>query len=176
MEAMTCNPGSDSRNDVDRLDEPPLKALPENGVYTIVVEVAEDLDVEVGSLGIIHLERGYYAYTGSGLGKGALSVRGRVSRHISRAKRLKWHIDFLLSHPRALVVGVVASRASKEYECVVALNLAKGGFVKRFGCSDCRCKSHLARLNCRGLEECLRLVSSVYKSLGLEPVALVLSR
>ncbi|RLF04954.1 MAG: GIY-YIG nuclease family protein [Thermoprotei archaeon] len=173
MEAMTCNPGPDRRNDVDRLDEPPLAILPENGVYTIIISLRTDTEVHVGSLGIIKMEKGFYAYTGSGLGRRALSLRGRVLRHLKRDKRLKWHIDYLTSNDMARIIGVVASEAEKSFECKVASHLNEvTRYIKRFGCSDCKCVSHLAILPCLSEDECLSYVESVYKKLGLTPRSL----
>jgi Uri superfamily endonuclease len=161
--------------DVDRLDEPSLNLLPERGVYTIVVLLVEDKAISVGSLGPLKMKRGLYTYTGSGLGQSALSLRGRVSRHLSKRKKLRWHIDYLTSSSSSMVVGVVASRAEKRFECSVASainSIAKP--VEGFGCSDCRCRSHLALMPFEGVEECLKAIEEVHVSLGLVPKSLAL--
>ncbi|MHC1627692.1 MAG: GIY-YIG nuclease family protein [Candidatus Nezhaarchaeales archaeon] len=170
---MTCNPGPDRRNDVDRLDEPPLATLPENGVYTIIISLQSDVEIRIGSLGNIKIKKGFYAYTGSGLGKGALSLRSRVLRHLKRNKRLKWHVDYLTSNDVARIIGVVASEAEKEFECKIASHLNEHSrYIKRFGCSDCKCASHLAILSCLSEDECLSYVEDVYRRLGLAPKSL----
>jgi len=173
MEAMTCNPGSDYRNDVDRLDEPPLNILPEKGVYTIIILLQIDSEIFVGSLGNIKMKKGFYAYTGSGLGKRALSLRGRVLRHLRKNKKLKWHIDYLTSNNATRIVGVVASEAQKEFECRIASRLNEhADYIKKFGCSDCKCASHLAILPCSSEEKCLEYVEDIYRRLGLAPKSL----
>lgn len=50
----------------------------------------------MGALGEIRLERGWYAYVGS-----ARRARAaRVARHLSPAKSLRWHADYLfVAHP-----------------------------------------------------------------------------
>ena len=172
---MTCNSGSDATSDVDRLDEPSLVLLPERGVYTIAALLMENKAIDVGSLGTVRMKRGLYAYTGSGLGRGALSLRGRVSRHLNKHKKLKWHIDYLTSSNSSVVVGVVASQAEKRLECSVASvinSIAEP--VEGFGCSDCKCRSHLALMRLEGVGECLRLIEGVYASLGLAPISLTL--
>ena len=172
---MTCNSGSDAAHDVNRLDEPSLDLLPERGVYTIVVLVTEEKAIDVGSLGVVRMRRGLYAYTGSGLGRGALSLRGRVSRHLSKRKRLRWHIDYLTSSESSVVVGVVASRAEKRLECAIASTInSVAEPIEGFGCSDCKCRSHLALTPFEEIDECLRLIKEVYASLGLTPTSLAL--
>ncbi|MCC6042594.1 MAG: GIY-YIG nuclease family protein [Candidatus Verstraetearchaeota archaeon] len=172
---MTCNSGSDSAGDVDRLDEPSLGLLPERGVYTVVILLVEDEVIDVGSLGSVRMKRGLYAYTGSGLGQGALSLRGRVSRHLGRRKKLRWHIDYLTSSDSSMVVGVVASQAEKVFECVIASAINSiAEPVEGFGCSDCTCRSHLALMPFEEVDECLKSVEGMYVSLGLVPISLAL--
>jgi Uri superfamily endonuclease len=68
----------------------------------------------------------------------------RIRRHLSRTKRLRWHVDYLLADPDVRIVRV---RRSGLGEC--ALNQRTGGriVVPGFGASDCRagCGSHLKR-------------------------------
>jgi len=173
---MTCNSGSEATRDVDRLDEPSLDLLPERGVYTIVVFVKEEKAIGAGSLGAVRIRRGLYAYTGSGLGRGALGLRGRVLRHLSKRKKLRWHIDYLTSSESSVVVGVVASRAEKGLECAVASTInSMAEPIEGFGCSDCKCRSHLALMPFEKIDECLRSIEEVYASLGLAPTSLALA-
>ena len=172
---MTCNSGPELTSDVDRLDEPSLDLLPEKGVYTIVLLLKEERAMGVGSLGVVRMKRGLYAYTGSGLGRGALSLRGRVSRHLSKRKKLRWHIDYLTSSESSVVVGVVASQAEKRLECAIASVInSMAEPVEGFGCSDCKCRSHLALMPFEGVGECLKSIEMVYAFLGLAPVSLAL--
>lgn len=169
---MTYNPGPELEHDVIRLNEP-LSLLPEKGVYTILAELKKDEVLCVGSLGLIGMKRGYYAYTGSAVGEGALSLRGRIFRHLKKEKRLKWHIDYLTSSRSSTVIGVVASKASKNFECAIASTMCSlTNFIKEFGCSDCSCSSHLAVLPFSTVDECINFVVSIYHSLGLSTISL----
>lgn len=93
--------------------------------------------------------KGYYTYTGSALGKGATSLKRRVSRHMRKGKRNLWHIDFLLADENATVTAVVAAQTSKKLECDMNRHIKMEGKakipVKGFGSSDCKenCESHL---------------------------------
>ncbi|MEM4652589.1 MAG: GIY-YIG nuclease family protein [Candidatus Nezhaarchaeales archaeon] len=173
---MTCNPGPDLKHDVNRLDEPPLNILPEKGVYTVIIHVVKEEKMCIGSLGVIDIVKGFYAYTGSGLGRGTLSLRGRVLRHLTRRKKLKWHIDYLTSSKSSIIVGVVASQVDKKFECMIASainSLTK--YVKGFGCSDCKCSSHLALLPLQDVDGCINFIKNVYINLGLTPTSITFS-
>ena len=67
---------------------------------------------------------------------------GFIGRHLSRAKRLRWHIDYLLAAPCVRVVDV---RRFAEPECEVCHRTGGRILVAGFGASDCRahCGSHL---------------------------------
>ncbi|MFT4880548.1 MAG: Uri superfamily endonuclease [Natronomonas sp.] len=118
----------------------------DGGTYTLLVELAEPATVEVGALGAVDLAAGWYAYVGSALGPGGLS-RVRRHRELATGERetRHWHVDYLLSHPATSLDGVVAS-AGTDIECSVAGGLSAAGLgaVDGFGCSDCRCDTHLA--------------------------------
>jgi len=114
------------------------------GVYTLVVRLPCRKMIEVGSLGEIMFEEGYYAYTGSAWGAGGLK---RVLRHLCVAKRgvRRWHIDYLLPHVD--ITGCVISYLPRDAECVIARALSREmEGIRGFGCSDCSCTSHLHHL------------------------------
>lgn len=173
---MTCNPGPDFKCDVNRLNEPPLDLLPEKGVYTLIIRVKEGVRMCIGSLGVINMGKGFYAYTGSGLGRGALSLRGRILRHINKRKKLKWHIDYLTSSESSTIVGIIASQVDKKFECMVAstINLLTN-FIKGFGCSDCKCSSHLALLPFQEVNDCTNFIRDIYVRLGVVPISITFS-
>lgn len=111
------------------------------GIYTLLIEFTRSATVQVGSLGEINLEAGWYAYTGSAKGPGGFA---RLERH--RAVALgdndtrHWHIDYLLGHAHAAIAAV--ERSPTDAECVVAQTI-DGTSVPEFGASDCSCDSHL---------------------------------
>ena len=149
--------------------------LPEKGVYTLVIRVDRELAFRAGSLGQVVLRPGFYLYTGSGLGPGSLSLRGRVKRHLGARRRRFWHVDYLLDQPSARVVAVVASPSLIKEECRVNQALIEGLTaevpVRGFGSSDCRsgCPAHLLYT---GQEDPSERVLTIYEHLGLRPVLL----
>lgn len=108
------------------------------GAYILVIRLDKSDEITVGRLGRMLFRRGYYAYVGSAMN----GIEQRVSRHLKKEKNLHWHIDYLLK--KAKVVHVFAAEGGKNLECMTAEDLAaRLESVKGFGCSDCRCESHL---------------------------------
>ncbi|MCP5230945.1 MAG: GIY-YIG nuclease family protein [Zoogloeaceae bacterium] len=116
------------------------RRLPEI-TYQLHLRINRPLKVVVGRLGEVDLPAGDYLYTGSA----KKHMDARIARHLRRDKPLRWHIDYLTSHPDVEVVGV---KRSVIPEC--ALNQAVAGevVVPGFGSSDCRhhCGAHLKRI------------------------------
>ena len=118
------------------------------GVYVLIISVGNDIKVNVGALGSIFFERGLYAYVGSAQN----DLERRVQRHLRKAKKKFWHIDYLLDGDVVRIVKVFHKEAEKSEECRIARKLSEKGIaVKRFGCSDCGCVSHLFRIGDYGL-------------------------
>jgi Uri superfamily endonuclease len=132
------------------------------GTYALLVHVPYEFSLNVGELGKVDFKGGYYAYIGSALG----GLEGRVGRHLREEKKIRWHIDHLLIHARA--VDVVVARSEERKECKVAEELAKDlPSVKGFGSSDCACHSHL--FYSPDLHTLLRRVLEGFKACGLKP-------
>jgi len=116
--------------------------------------------------GWIKLGKGYYAYTGSALGSGAVSLRRRVARHFRERKKKHWHIDYLLANKTARITAVVAASSNENKECEIANSIRniEGAIVPilGFGASDCKrnCRSHLVYL---GQSNSLEKVVDAYK-------------
>ena len=109
-----------------------------------MINIKKDINPKIGALGKIPFKKGKYAYVGSAQN----SIEKRVSRHFSNKKKLKWHIDFLIANPDTKLTKAVYKKAGKDQECRTADFLKKYEEpVKGFGCSDCKCYSHLFRLN-----------------------------
>jgi Uri superfamily endonuclease len=115
-----------------------MEQRPRARSYQLHILVKKAVTVVVGRLGSFEFPAGEYVYTGSG----GRNIQARVSRHLSRAKKLKWHIDHLLTNPEAEIVDV---KMSEETECVLNQKTAGHVLVPGFGASDCRnrCRSHL---------------------------------
>ena len=110
--------------------------------YCLVIRLKENKKIKIGSLGLLDFRKGYYLYVGS-----APSYKGyytpRIERHFKIAnnknKVMHWHIDYFLE--KAEILDFVFSKHS---ECNTAKILSeKMKIIEKFGCSDCRCKSHL---------------------------------
>lgn len=117
------------------------------GTYTLLLDLEEPAAVEFGAAGVRELRAGRYAYTGSALGPGGFA---RIARHRRVAAGdhdvRHWHVDYLLGHPHARLVGDVRSPGA-DVECTIARTIARGDGtepVPGVGASDCDCGSHLA--------------------------------
>jgi len=119
------------------------------GAYTLVIFVPSTILLKIGGLGERKVEKGYYAYTGSALGRGASSLGGRILRHLRKDKRKRWHIDYLLSSGDVEVKAVLIMITEKRIECDINQRIMMGLNptvpILNFGSSDCmrKCKSHL---------------------------------
>lgn len=109
------------------------------GSYVLVMKLDKDSKIRVGRLGPTVFRKGYYCYVGSALN----NLEKRVGRHMAKNKRKKWHIDYFIDKSR--VMGVSLFPNGKRMECDLGrfLEYLSEGIVKGFGCSDCKCKSHL---------------------------------
>ena len=115
----------------------------EPGIYTLILCLPRAEQIAVGSLGGIHFPEGFYSYTGSARGPGGLK---RLDRHAAvmagTSRTRRWHIDYLL--PRCQWLLEVITRTDLDLECPIARSIGERLVsVPRFGCSDCRCASHL---------------------------------
>ncbi|MBD3204646.1 DUF123 domain-containing protein [Candidatus Woesearchaeota archaeon] len=113
------------------------------GIYCLIIELKKDDKIKIGALGSIKFKKGNYAYVGSAQN----NLKKRIKRHFSENKKLHWHIDYFLKNNDTEIKKVFYKDAAKEQECKTACFLEKyEESVKNFGCSDCRCTSHLFRL------------------------------
>jgi Uri superfamily endonuclease len=114
------------------------------GIYALAISVDANIFVKVGRLGVLNFDNGMYVYVGSGQS----SLDKRVKRHMRRQKNRFWHIDYLLSSRHVKIVDVFLKGGAKSEECRFAAELAEGSLpVVGFGCSDCKCASHLYKIH-----------------------------
>lgn len=106
--------------------------------YQLRLLITEELSLEVGRLGVFSFPSGIYVYTGSARN----NIDARVARHFSKAKKLRWHIDYLLAPPQ---VRIIQATLYAEAECELNQRTPGRILVAGFGSSDCRnrCGSHL---------------------------------
>ena len=128
--------------------------------------VGRDLKIKVGSLGVVGFKRGYYVYVGSGQSY----LEKRIQRHKKRIKKVKWHIDYLTTNSGVKVMEVAAYDLPKKYECILAYMLRSMGFksVKGFGSTDCKCISHLYRIDV----DFDRIVDEISDKVRVKPIRL----
>ena len=134
------------------------------GTYCLIICLRKDTSIEVGKRGSINFRRGYYVYVGSALN----SLESRLNRHLSRNKKLFWHVDYLLNSSNAEIEEIVFAVDEGKWECVMAAEVSKEGVeVRGFGCSDCKCSSHLFYFD--ELEETTLVCINSFKRISLEP-------
>lgn len=112
------------------------------GTYVIILRSDVSTELQVGRWGMLNIRPAYYSYVGSAFGSGG--VRARVMRHFRAGKPKHWHIDYL--RELTVPVGAWYSHAPERLEHEWAQHFQDMSGVaaeKGFGCSDCRCYSHL---------------------------------
>jgi Uri superfamily endonuclease len=117
------------------------------GAYCLCINIRDDIMVEVGAIGTITFPHGDYVYVGSALN----SLEPRIMRHMLTSTGdhdvTHWHIDYLLREPAASIQMIYVLETDERLECSIAGKVSEHGHpVRGFGCSDCRCVSHLYRV------------------------------
>jgi len=108
------------------------------GSYSLIIKTPEK--AEIGALGQQKFNKKYAVYNGSAFGSGGLK---RVLRHFSTGKKIHWHIDYLLKTGHLKYAFIFPE---KDLECRLT-NKISGNPIEGFGCSDCKCSSHLFEYN-----------------------------
>ena len=114
-----------------------IPALP--GAYLLLVKLRTVTFVKLPNRPSVPLVPGDYIYAGSANGPGGL--KARVSRHMRRGKRRRWHIDELTETGDVLGAWIFPGGS----ECdLVETNSALPVPIAGFGSTDCKhCRSHL---------------------------------
>jgi len=118
--------------------------VPIKGTYCLCINVEKDISIKVGALGEIDFPSGPYIYVGSALN----SLLPRLERHLKNSRGehdvTHWHIDYLLRDPNVSIESIYMNDNGEKLECAIADKIAERGEpTPWFGCSDCRCVSHL---------------------------------
>ena len=121
------------------------------GTYVLLLDIPL-FEGEIGLLGDVRLDAGRYCYVGSAMG----GLDQRLSRHLRPEKKVKWHVDRLtLAAER---IGAWESYPDYIEECRLAHIAEECGMVPvipGFGCSDCKCQTHLFRVDAERTERML---------------------
>ncbi len=167
--------GSPGRNVYSEKNDCSEKYSPENnlflrkGIYCLIFK-NRACKIEVGKKGEFSFYPGFHIYVGSAMGPGGLK---RVQRHINlsrnRDRNPRWHVDYLHLNPAFRLVSVVYAFTSARLECALASRVG-GDSVLGFGCTDCKCSSHLFYRNKNPLSE----ITEAFQSLELSVLVLEL--
>ena len=123
---------------------PHLRDKFKSGTYQLLMEMSVDTGLRIGKLGLLQFPKGYYLYTGVH----RTALVNRVMRHLSPSKKTHWHIDYLTTHPAALIHKIILypddfgecriNREFAQFSSAVFLH-------PDFGSSDCvnKCPAHL---------------------------------
>lgn len=108
--------------------------------YCLIISLMHDSTIQIGKLGNFDFKKGYYVYVGSALN----SIEGRIKRHLREEKKLFWHVDYLLNSSNSKIEEILFENSDKKWECKIAGEISGQGIsIYKFGCSDCKCNSHL---------------------------------
>ena len=130
------------------------------GSYILLIELPEEQTITLGSLKSIHFVQGYYAYVGSAMS----GLEARLNRHLRSDKNLHWHIDYLLQ--KAHIDDIIVCENEERLECRIAGAIgSQFDDIPGFGCSDCRCPSHLFFAT-EGMKQG---IMAMLDSMGMEP-------
>ena len=114
----------------------------DRGSYLLLLRLEDRMTIQVGSLGQREFKKGFYVYVGSAMA----NLSQRMERHRHLRKKHHWHIDEL----RALTEfrSALAIRSATRLECQIAQAFSKMAdeSIRGFGCSDCKCGTHLFRM------------------------------
>ena len=127
----------------------------DKGTYLLFLTIRERKEISTGSLGILDVKEGEYCYVGSAMN----GLRSRLNRHMRKEKRMHWHIDRLTSCADAMEAYVPLRPIP---ECTLSEMAERCGCIpvlKGFGCSDCRCGTHLFSVG-RGTKQKLLIATA----------------
>jgi Uri superfamily endonuclease len=141
------------------------------GTYSILIVCRKSFRTKLGKLGYVNVRKGFYLYTGSALGNGAVSLEGRLNRHFRSSKNRRWHVDYLTSHRNCAAKLAIYLRSSRHLECSVNRAIDEviqvRALLPRAGSSDCRCQCHLNRVvSPSNQSEISRFLKSIYRGFG----------
>lgn len=118
------------------------------GTYALILHARSQEQIIVGRWGTLDVVPGYYIYVGSAFGPGGVSAR--IQRHCREDKKRRWHIDFLREVTTPVQAWCSFSGRDLEHRWAGFFSRQRlfphgGGLtaIPDFGCSDCRCESHL---------------------------------
>lgn len=133
------------------------------GCYCLIIYIKRKSEIKVGErLGHLEFKKGIYVYVGSAMN----SLEARLNRHLSDNKKLHWHVDYLLKDDNCKIIDIIYN-IDKKVECDISQYLKTEAFgIKNFGCSDCRCDSHLYYF--KNKNKAIECVKNAYDSIAMD--------
>ncbi|UTW58326.1 GIY-YIG nuclease family protein [Kordiimonas sp. SCSIO 12603] len=118
------------------------EAPQEKGSYILLLTLQRSFELNHKTLGNHLLEKGRYIYAGSANGSGG--IKARVTRHLSKDKKIHWHIDHLTTQAETVKCLCLPGGSECSLTSTLLTSEAFRVPIKGFGSSDCReCPSHL---------------------------------
>ena len=148
---------------------------PQPGTYALILALSSDMLIQVGRLGQLQTQPGFYVYLGSALGPGG--IRARIAHHEKCFQRPHWHIDYLKVHMALVEVWRAYDTVRREHQWARVMKAAPGSIpIAGFGCSDCVCESHLyffeSRPSRKGFERWLQITDRAHPAVtSLDPLS-----
>ena len=118
-----------------------MQPLP--GTYALILTSSFEKSINIGKLGTLFLESGFYVYIGSAFGPGGL--KARIRHHMSHSSRPHWHLDYLSPSLKLCEIWYTHDQIRREHQWAEVHGQTRGAHMPLpgFGSSDCRCQSHL---------------------------------
>ncbi len=115
------------------------REIGDRGAYLLLLRLPEARALEIGRLGEMQAQAGWYIYVGSAMA----GLDARLQRHQRRRKRFHWHVDYLRDAAAEVVPLPIRSSLRQECDLAAAVGRLYPTAMPRFGASDCSCPGHL---------------------------------
>jgi len=114
------------------------------GLYLLVLGLKRGQTIKAGKLPETYFKAGLYLY----VGRAKRGLRKRLERHLRKDKKLFWHIDYFLRVAKVMGIWVKINSLDECRTVSQIRKFSKKSEIpqKKFGASDCRCRSHLVFL------------------------------
>ncbi len=113
--------------------------LGNHGDYILVLYADQDKIIQVGENKTFFFRKGYYVYVGSA----KKNLLQRMNRHRRLRKKMHWHIDYLRKETEFAGIIPIRTKEDLEHKLAERLSSISSWQIEGFGCTDCRCFSHI---------------------------------
>ena len=136
----------------------------DRGIYILIIKCKSKTYINHPKFDKTGFLPGYYFYIGSA----QKNLSKRIQRHYKKQKPLRWHIDYISTHPEFEITSHFTFEYPREFECKLTNFLLSIDFIsfpaKKFGSSDCNiCPSHLLFCPEENLELAINKIKNEFK-------------